>query len=87
MNHDAADFTYQDCLNNAGQKRPPDSEMKPPSIVWINGSEDADRNGLPDRYEQWWEEEAAYGGRHPQIRCGTSYAGGISLTTCGWFWV
>ena len=73
-----------DCLNNAGEKRPPDSEMKP-----VPTNPTSDVSGAVQRsYEDmsWWEEEEAYGRRHPELRCGTSYAGETSRTTCGWFW-
>jgi hypothetical protein len=66
-----------DCLNNLGEKRPPDSEMRPVGI-----SESGD-----DPYSRWWDEEEAYGGRVPDHRCGrASISGGGSTLTCGWFW-
>jgi hypothetical protein len=70
-----------DCLNNFGQHRPPDSEMVPtgPSITWGDSGDDP--------YEHWWEEEEAYGGRVPEHRCGiSSVPGGRSTRSCGWFY-
>jgi len=75
-----ADHAKQgDCLNNVGEKRPPESQMTP-----TNGS---NRPDMEESYDRWWDEEEAYGGRVPTHRCGiSSISGGGSTRTCGWFW-
>jgi hypothetical protein len=71
------------CRTNLNKPRARDQGMIP-----VSGPAAASLN--PEYYEshdRWWEEEAAYGGRVPTHRCGTSsVSGGGSTTTCGWFW-
>lgn len=69
-----------DCLNNAGQKRPPDSQMTP-----VTGS-GSGGDYYYDSWEHWNSWEAAYGGRVPELRCGTISGTGGTWRTCGWFY-